>query len=98
NKKHFRHIMLLYYRKDRNASQTCKKICTVYEVDAIDDSTCRKWFRKFENGNFYLKDAFRPGRPVATDSDKLKALIDSNRHITTELSLKRPITGDEKWV
>ena len=30
NKEHFRHIMLYYFRKGKNASQTQKKICAVY--------------------------------------------------------------------
>jgi len=30
NKEHFRHIMLFYFRKGKNASQTQKKICAVY--------------------------------------------------------------------
>ncbi|GAB6028825.1 hypothetical protein CHUAL_014145 [Chamberlinius hualienensis] len=64
NKEHFRHIMLFYYRKGKNASKTCEKICSVYGADAVDDSTCRKWFRRFRQGNFDVKDASRAGRPI----------------------------------
>ncbi|KOC62520.1 hypothetical protein WH47_04180 [Habropoda laboriosa] len=70
NKEHFRHIMLFYFRKGKNASESCKKICTVYGVNAVDDSTCRKRFRKFKEGYFDLKDAPRTRRSVTTDVDK----------------------------
>lgn len=48
--------------------------------NAIDQSTWRKWFPKFTNGNLYLKDAPRSGHSVTTDSAQIN--IDSNRHIT----------------
>ena len=80
---HFRHIMLFYYRKGKNATQSCKKICSVYGADAVDDSTCRKWFRRFREGNFDVKDASRPGRPSTTDDDEIKTLITADRHTTT---------------
>ncbi|CAK9806173.1 Mariner Mos1 transposase [Anthophora plagiata] len=83
NKEHFRHIMLFYFRKGKNALQTREKICAVYGTDAVDDSTCRKWFRKFKQGNFNLKDALHVGRPVTTNIDQMKTLIDNNRHATT---------------
>ncbi|XP_023230347.1 histone-lysine N-methyltransferase SETMAR-like [Centruroides sculpturatus] len=83
NKEHFRHIMLFYFRKGKNASQTQKKICSVYGEGAIDDSTCRKWFRKFRESNFNLSDAPRSGRPAEADDDKILALIESDRHKTT---------------
>lgn len=83
NKEHLRHIMLYYYRKGKNASQTCEKIRAVYGTDAVDDSTCRKWFRKFREGNFDVKDASRAGRPITADVDKIKTMIDNNHNMTT---------------
>lgn len=83
NKEHLRHIMLFYFRKGKKASQTCEKICAVYGPDAVVDSTCRKWFRRFRKGNVDVKDASRAGRPVTTDVDKIKAMADSDRHLTT---------------
>jgi len=41
NQKHFRHIVLFYYRRNRNALQICKKIA-IYRVNAINDSIRRK--------------------------------------------------------
>jgi len=46
------------------------KICAVYDsdavddsgIDAVDDSTCRKW--RFKEKNFYVKDASCTKRPI----------------------------------
>ncbi|XP_025162218.1 histone-lysine N-methyltransferase SETMAR-like [Harpegnathos saltator] len=80
---YFQCISLFYFRKGKNAWQTHKKICAVYGENAVSESVCRKWFAKFRCGDFDLQDAPRSGRPVTTDVDQIKALIDSDRHLTT---------------
>jgi len=82
NKEHFRHIMLFYFRKGKNISQTQKKICAVHGESAID-STCRKWLRKFRENNFNLSDASRSKRPAEADGNEILALIESDRYRTT---------------
>ena len=44
---HFCHIMLYYFKKGKNATETQKKICAVYREGAVTDRTCQKWFAKF---------------------------------------------------
>ena len=42
-KQHFQHIMLNYFKKGKNATETQKKICAVCgEVCAVTDGTCQK--------------------------------------------------------
>lgn len=48
--------MLFFYRKDKNATQTANKICTVYGDGAIAERTMRKWFAKFKADDFNLED------------------------------------------
>ena len=36
-KQHFRHIMVYYFKKGRNATETHKKICAVYGEGAVTD-------------------------------------------------------------
>lgn len=81
--KHFRHIMLFYYKKGKNAAATWKKIAHVYGEDAVTESTVRRWFVKFRAGNFDLEDADRPGRPSAVDDDQIKVQIETNPRLTT---------------
>ena len=76
-KQHFWHIMLYYFKKGKNATETHKKICAVYGEGAVTDRTCQKWFAKFRAGGFSLDDAPRSGRPVEADSDQIKTLIEA---------------------
>ncbi|EFN64258.1 Histone-lysine N-methyltransferase SETMAR, partial [Camponotus floridanus] len=80
-KTHFRHILLYYFRKGKNASQAHKKLCAVYGNEALKERQCQNWFAKFRSGNFSLKNAQRSGRLV--DETHIKAIIDSDRHSTT---------------
>ena len=80
-KEHYRHILLLYFRKGKNASQAHKKLYAVYGDEALKERQCQNWFDKFRSGDFSLKDEKRSDRPV--DDDLIKAIIDSDRHSTT---------------
>ena len=46
-KKRFQHIMLYYFKKGKNSTETQKKICAVYGEGAVTDRMCQKWFAKF---------------------------------------------------
>ncbi|PIO72304.1 hypothetical protein TELCIR_05772, partial [Teladorsagia circumcincta] len=39
NRVHFRHLMLFFYRKGKNAIQTAREICEVYGDDAVGERT-----------------------------------------------------------
>ena len=41
-KQDFWHIMLYYFKKGKNATETHKKICAVYGEGAVTDQTCQK--------------------------------------------------------
>ena len=42
NMQHFQHIMLYYFKKGKNATETHKKICAVYGEGAVTDARCQK--------------------------------------------------------
>ena len=44
---HFWCIMLYYFKKGNNTTETQKKICAVYGEGAVTDRRCQKWFAKF---------------------------------------------------
>ncbi|XP_046837226.1 histone-lysine N-methyltransferase SETMAR-like [Vespa crabro] len=85
NKQHFRHILLFYYRKEKNAVQARKKLFNVYGEDVLTVQRCHSWFVKFRFRNFDVEHEPRSGRPVKVDKDTIKALVDANRetHVTT---------------
>ena len=43
---------------------------------------CRNWFDKFRSADFSLKDEQRPGRPNEVDNEQIKAIIESDCHVT----------------
>lgn len=57
-KEYFRHILLYYFRKRKNAAhkmQAHKKvICYIWR--SLKESQCRNWFVRFCSENFYVKD------------------------------------------
>ena len=77
NMQHFRYIMLYYFKKGKNSTDSQKKICAVQGEGA--DQTCQKWFAKFYAGDFLLDDAPWSGRPVEVDSNPIETLIENNR-------------------
>ena len=81
-KQHFQHIMLYYFKKGKNTTETQKKICAVYREGAVTDWTCQKWFAKFRVGDFSLDDAPRSSRSVEVDSDQIETLTEKNQHYT----------------
>ena len=82
NTQHFQHIMLYYFNKGKNATETQKKICVVYGEDAVTDWMCQKWFAKFHGGDFSVDGGPRSGRQVEVDSDQIETLIKNNQHYT----------------
>ena len=40
--------------------------------------TCKRWYQKFRQGDFSLKDESRAGRPEKIETDELQALLDIN--------------------
>ncbi|GFT15881.1 histone-lysine N-methyltransferase SETMAR [Trichonephila clavipes] len=88
DKQHFRHILLFYYRKGKNAVQARKKLTDVYGEGVLTVRQCQNWFAKFRSGNFDVEDAPRSGWPVEADKDAIKAFVDANRRITREIGLR----------
>ena len=82
-KQPFRHIMLYYFKRGKNATETHKKICAVYGEGAVTDQTCQKRFVKFRAGDFSLGYAPRSGRPAEVESDQIETFIENNQRYTT---------------
>ena len=61
----------------------------------ISESTARKWFAKFKNGNFDIDDTPRSGRPSEFDEDHLKALL-KEESLQTSRELAEKINCDQK--
>ena len=71
NKQYFRCLMLFYFRKGKNATQT-KKRCAVYGEDAVSERVCQYWFAQFRAGDTTCEDDKRLGRPLVADDNQIK--------------------------
>ena len=90
---HFRHILLYYFRKSKNAMQARKKLYDVYGEKSLIEHQCQNWFARFRSGDFDLKDARRSGGPTEVDNDKVRVMIENNQRSTTrEITYKLKIS------
>ena len=60
-----------------------KKLHDVYDEKSLTERQCRNWFARFCSGDFDLKDAPHSELPTEVDDDKIKVMIENNRHSTT---------------
>ena len=44
---HFQWIMLYYFKKDKNATETQKRFVQCMKKVFVTDGMCQKWFAKF---------------------------------------------------
>lgn len=75
---HFRHILFFAYHRGQNAAEATREICMVYGDDAIAESTARKWYAKFKNGQVDIGNLKRIGRHSDFDEERLKALLEED--------------------
>ena len=110
---HFRHILLFYFRKGKNATQAYRKLCGVYSDQCLSERQCQNWFARFRSGNFNVQDE-PAGRPIVEKVEEIleKIAVDryiSSRDIATKLNIDHKTvlshlhkTGDQKkldtWV
>jgi histone-lysine N-methyltransferase SETMAR len=80
---HIRHCMLYEFDLDSTAAEATRNIHAAYGEEAVDSSTCRRWFTKFRSGDTILTDKPRSGRPVEFDEEALQSLLDANPRQTT---------------
>ena len=58
---HIWHVMVLEFKNNKNATETAKKICSLYNQSFIMDCQVWNWFSKFCSGDASLIEEPRPG-------------------------------------
>ena len=96
-KEEIRYILKFYYKKGKNATQAAKKICDVYGHDAVSIRVAQSWFKRFQSGNFDVKDAPRSGRPITEKVDEIMEIIEQDRHISS-YEIGKQLNIDHKTV
>jgi len=91
NKKEIRYILKFYYKKGKHAIQATKKICDVYGHGTVSVRMVQSWFKRFQSGNFDVKNTLRSGRPtgkVIGKVDEIMEKVKQDRRLAIMISVK----------
>ena len=84
NSRHLREVMIFFFHSKKTAAEAHRELRKVYGDAALSETTCRDWFRRFEDGDFYFDDRPREGRPKTFDDADViyYELLKPNKTIT----------------
>lgn len=92
-KQHLRHCLLFAFQLKKSAAEAQQMICAALGEAAVSYSTCKKWFQRFKQGNFELRDAERPGQPQKVDDEEMEQLLEADPCRTqSELAVELGVT------
>ncbi|KAG5308900.1 MOS1T transposase, partial [Pseudoatta argentina] len=78
NKVYLRGILLHYFIQKKSAAEAPRILVQTYGDNALSDTTCRDWFRRFKNNDFQLEDKERSGAPKKFQDKELEQLLDED--------------------
>ncbi|KAG5318699.1 MOS1T transposase, partial [Pseudoatta argentina] len=78
NKVYLRGILLHYFIQLKSAAEAHRILVQTYGDNALSDTTCRDWFRRFKNNDFELEDKERSGAPKKFQDKELEQLLDED--------------------
>lgn len=70
-----REALLYCFNLNKSAVESHRMLVKAYGNDALSQTTCKDWFRRFKNGNFDLSDKKRENRPKKFEDADLIALF-----------------------
>ncbi|KAG5317644.1 MOS1T transposase, partial [Pseudoatta argentina] len=98
NKVYLRGILLHYFIQTKSAAEAHRILVQTYGDNALSDTTCRDWFRRFKNNDFQLEDKERSGAPKKFQDKELEQLLDTEdryrlqlMRLSRALKEKRPL-------
>ncbi|KAG5313576.1 MOS1T transposase, partial [Pseudoatta argentina] len=62
----------------KSAAEAHRILVQTYGDNALSDTTCRDWFRRFKNNDFELEDKERSGAPKKFQDKELEQLLDED--------------------
>ncbi|KAG5318543.1 MOS1T transposase, partial [Pseudoatta argentina] len=73
-----RGVLLHYFNMNKSAAEAHRILVQTYGDNALSDTTCRDWFRRFKNNDFQLEDKERSGAPKKFQDKELEQLLDED--------------------
>lgn len=114
DRRSWRVILLEHFRAGLNATEAYRACIETYGERALSVSTCRYWYRRFNDGNFAMEDRRRTGQPRKFEDSQLEELLQqiptptlrqlarqlrvSISTITSRLQIMGIIHKNGKWV
>jgi [histone H3]-lysine36 N-dimethyltransferase SETMAR len=88
-KREMRTALLFCFRLKKSAAESHRMLVQAYGDNALSDTTCRDWFRRFKSGDFDVGDKERPGQPKKFEDTELQSLLDEDDTQTQEQLAKQ---------
>ena len=70
--------LLFCFNLKKSAAESHRMLEEAYGDNALSETTCRDWFRRFNDDNFDLSDMKRENRPRKIEDCQLQALLDKD--------------------
>ncbi|KAG5316090.1 MOS1T transposase, partial [Pseudoatta argentina] len=93
NKVYLRGILLHYFIQKKSAAEAHRILVQTYGDNALSDTTCRDWFRRFKNNDFELEDKERSGAPKKFEDKELEQLLDEDKDVS-ETDILNDVLGN----
>jgi len=84
NSRHLQEVLIFYFNMKKSAAQTHRMLSNTYGKTAVCEKMCHKWFQRFKNGNFDIKDLHGGGREKIFKDAELEALLHEDSCQTQE--------------
>lgn len=84
-KQHLREVLLHYYILKKSAAETHRLLVNIYGDHSPSNTTCKEWFRRFQNDHFDVSDKEREGAPKKFEDAQLQELLDDDPSQTLEV-------------
>uniref|UniRef100_A0A915B354 Mos1 transposase HTH domain-containing protein n=1 Tax=Parascaris univalens TaxID=6257 RepID=A0A915B354_PARUN len=93
-----RHLLLYEFNRGSKATEAARNIRAVYGEKFLAESTARKWFARFREGNFDLNDAPRSNWLSAAEKVKRSAMICNDSQSSSTKCAERLHSGSQQTV
>lgn len=83
-----------YWKKGLSPAAATREICAIEGEGFVSETTARKWFNRFNDGDTSLQDQPRSGRPSMVDSEIVRQAVEatpntSTRRLSNELGASK---------